>query len=364
LQVEHRVTEEVTGFDLVELQLRAAMGESFDFEQDEIDIEGHAIEARLVAEDPASGWLPSTGTVHRFETGHDFQVRCDSGVDDGSVVSSHYDSLLAKFVATGDTREEATGRLVRALLDTSVHGITTNRDHLVAVLRSDDFVEGRTTTAFLDLHLTLLDARPDEPLVASHLVAVTLWAQRERRDRDRHWRAAPSGWRNVRAQDQVARYATYGQARDVSYEIAPDDRFTVTIDGAPYQGRVVEWMEDRLRIEVGRTQLSCVVNRVVDTWYVNSHLGQTEVVELPRFPEPSATVAAGGLTAPVPGRVVSVAVAIGDVVAPGQTLVVMEAMKVEHRIDAPAEGKVVDVLVEAGSNVDAHQVLVRLEEVS
>jgi acetyl/propionyl-CoA carboxylase alpha subunit len=364
LQVEHRVTEEVTGFDLVELQLRAAMGEAFDFDQDEIDIEGHAIEARLVAEDPANGWLPSTGVLHRFDDVDDFHVRCDSGVNSGSVVSPHFDSLLAKFIATGDTREEAKGRLVRALLDSSIHGVTTNRDHLVAVLRSEDFTEGRTTTAFLDLHLTLLDARPDDWLVASHLVAVVLWAQHVRRRRDDHWGGAPSGWRNVRSQDQSATFTSYGRACEVTYLIEPDDRFTVNMDGSSHVGRVVEWMDDRLRIEIGRTQLNCRVNRVDDTWYVNSRLGQTEAVERPRFPPPSATIAAGGLTAPVPGRVVSVAVAIGDLVVAGQTLVVMEAMKVEHRIDAPGEGKVVDVLVEAGRNVDAHQVLVRLEPVS
>jgi biotin carboxyl carrier protein len=168
----------------------------------------------------------------------------------------------------------------------------------------------------------------------------------------------------VRSQGQTARFLSYGETREVSYWIGQDDRFTMSIDGEEYRGRVLEWLEDRLRIEVGATQLNCRVHHVDDTWYVNSRLGQTELVELPRFPEPSATIASGGLTAPVPGRVVKVEVAIGDVVVAGQTLVVMEAMKVEHRIDAPADGKVVEVLVEPGTNVDARQVLVRLEAVS
>ena len=361
LQVEHRVTEQVTGFDLVELQLRAAMNEEFDFAQDEIDVEGHAIEARLVAEEPSAGWLPSTGTVHRFLPSYDLYVECDSGIDAGTVVSPYYDSLLAKFIASGDTRSEARGRLARALLESEIHGIATNRDHLVAVLESEDFVEGRTTTAFIDLHLTLLDARPDEPVVDTHLLAAALWAQRSRRQSDAHWPAGPSGWRNVRSQPQSVSLVAFDTTHEITYDIRPDDSFAAAIDDVSFSGRVLEWLEDRLRIEVEGTQLNCIVRNVGDIWYVNSRLGQTEFVEVPRYPEATGAAGGGGLTAPVPGRIVSVEVAMGDVVSAGQTLVVIEAMKVEHRVAAPADGKVIDVLVARGDNVDAHQVLVHMD---
>ena len=361
LQVEHRVTEQVTGFDLVELQLRAAMNDEFDFAQDEIDVEGHAIEARLVAEEPSAGWLPSTGTVHRFLPSYDLYVECDSGIDAGTVVSPYYDSLLAKFIASGDTRSEARGRLARALLESEIHGIATNRDHLVAVLESEDFVEGRTTTAFIDLHLTLLDARPDEPVVDTHLLAAALWAQRSRRQSDPHWPAGPSGWRNVRSQPQSVSLVAFDTTHEITYDIRPDDSFAAAIDDVSFSGRVLEWLEDRLRIEVEGTQLNCIVRNVGDIWYVNSRLGQTEFVEVPRYPEATGAAGGGGLTAPVPGRIVSVEVAMGDVVSAGQTLVVIEAMKVEHRVAAPADGKVIDVLVARGDNVDAHQVLVHMD---
>jgi len=361
LQVEHRVTEQVTGFDLVELQLRAAMNEEFDFAQDEIDVEGHAIEARLVAEEPSAGWLPSTGTVHRFLPSYDLYGECDSGIDAGTVVSPYYDSLLAKFIASGDTRSEARGRLARALIESEIHGIATNRDHLVAVLESEDFVEGRTTTAFIDLHLTLLDARPDEPVVDTHLLAAALWAQRSRRQSDAHWPAGPSGWRNVRSQPQSVSLVAFDTTHEITYDIRPDDSFAAAIDDVSFSGRVLEWLEDRLRIEVEGAQLNCIVRNVGDIWYVNSRLGQTEFVEVPRYPEATGAAGGGGLTAPVPGRIVSVEVAMGDVVSAGQTLVVIEAMKVEHRVAAPADGKVIDVLVARGDNVDAHQVLVHMD---
>jgi acetyl/propionyl-CoA carboxylase alpha subunit len=361
LQVEHRVTEAVTGFDLVELQLRAAMGEAFDFEQDEIDLEGHAIEARLVAEDPAAGWLPSTGMLHRFFEGGDFDVRWDVGYFGGMEVSPQYDSLLGKVIATGDTREEATRRLARELLGAAIHGVRTNRDHLVAVLESEDFVAGNTTTAFIDLHLTLLDARPDPVVSNTHLLAAILYAQRARRLADRHWQAAPSGWRNVRSQDQTATFEIHDERVEVSYRVFDDDAFEAAIDDVAVDGRVIEYLPDALWLEVGSAQVQCTVNHCDGVWYVNSSFGQTDVVEIERFDVGSSVSAAGGLVAPVPGRIIAVEVAIGDVVAAGQTLVVMEAMKVEHRVTAPVDGKVTDVLVAVGDNVDAHRVLVQMD---
>ena len=365
LQVEHRVTEEVTGFDLVELQLRAAMGQAFDFEQDEVDIEGHAIEARLVAEDPADEWLPSTGTVHRFWTGRDPQVRWDAGVADGSVVSPHYDSLLAKVIATGDTRDEATGRLTRALVDSAIHGVRTNRDYLVAVLESEDFVEGNTSTAFVDLHLTLLDAGPGSATLDAHLLAATLEAQRRRRAADRHWPGAPSGWRNVRAQRQRATYRVGDDEYNVDYEIEGAS-FTATTGDVDFSGRILTGAENEpggIRLEIEGIAMEFAVHEADETIYVNSAAGQTEFVRLPRFPSVASAAVAGGLVAPVPGRVISVDVAPGDLVTAGQTLMVMEAMKVEHRVSAPADGKVIEVLVAAGDNVDAHQVLVQMDPV-
>jgi len=367
LQVEHRVTEEVTGFDLAELQFRAAAGEEFDFEQVEIDVEGHAIEARLVAEDPADDWLPSAGVLHRAElTSDSHTVTIDTGVRDGSRVTAEYDSLLAKVVASGDTREQAASRLVGVLKGLRLHGVTTNRNHLVAVLESEDFRSGATTTAFVDLHLTLLDARPDSETVTVHLLAAALWSQSVRRRHDPHWAAAPAGWRNVGDADQHVAFAIDGDLREVAYRVGGEGSFAASVDGRRFAGRFWDTPggHSDMVIEVDGVAVACSLHQVGTTWYVNSPDGQSELVEQPRFPDAASARTAGGLVAPVPGRVISVEVSIGDVVEVGQTLVVMEAMKVEHRVSAPTEGKVVELLVAPGDNVDVHQLLIQMESIT
>jgi propionyl-CoA carboxylase alpha chain len=362
LQVEHRVTEKVTGFDLLELQFNAAMGETFDFEQDEIDVEGYAIEARLIAEDPALDWLPSSGRLHRFTPPLEGGATWDIGYTTDAEVSPHFDSLLAKAIAFGGTRSEAAGQLARALVQTQIHGVTTNRDYLVAVLESDDFVDGNTTTAFVDLHLTLLDARPGAATLDAHVLAATLWAQEQRNNQDPHWSRAPSGWRNVGAARQHVHYRVHEDEIAVAYTVDPDGAFRADVDDRSFVGRWLATREDgAMLLEIGGYATTFEINHVGDRWFVNSAAGQSDLVEVPRFPSPTTAALAGGLAAPVPGRIVAVEVAIGDIVASGQTLVVMEAMKVEHRVAAPADGKVTDVLVAKGDNVDAHQVLIQME---
>ena len=364
LQVEHRVTERVTGFDLVDLQLRAATGEEFDFEQGEIDVEGHAIEARLVAEDPAEDWRPSTGTLHRFlAPSTDFGVSCDVALPpSGGEVSVHYDSLLAKVIAYGSERNEAIGLLAQALARAPIHGLRTNRDHLLAVLGSDDFRAGNTTTAFVDLHLTLLDAGPSDDEVHRHVLAAVLWSQQRRRAADPHWPAASSGWRNVGEPAQHVRVRVDERELDVIYRVCDGARFEATVGSRRLTGSWSDTDEpDALLVEVDGVAAIHRLHEVGNTVYVNSPIAQSAVVELPRFPVPQAAASAGGLVAPVPGRVVAVEIEPGDTVTVGQTLVVMEAMKVEHRIAAPADGKVVEVLVAVGDNVDAHQVLLQMD---
>jgi propionyl-CoA carboxylase alpha chain len=361
LQVEHRVTELVTGVDLVATQLQAAQGEPLPFAQDDVELQGHAIEARLVAEDPALDWLPSSGVVHRFWFPDHPNVLCDHAVVEGRAVATEYDSLLAKVVSGGATRDQAIGVLEAFLQSMHVHGLRTNRDHLAAVLTSDDFVASRTTTAFTDLNLTLLDARPGEATVAAHLLAATLWRQYDHRDRDRHTGLAPTGWRNVPALPQDVELEEHGTVHRITYELRSPDTFRATVDDRRFEGVVIGRDDDAIHLEIASTAMVFWVNRVSSTWYVNSRAGQSELVEVPRFVEPGAGLTATGPTAPVPGRVVSIEVSVGDTVTAGQTLVVMEAMKVEHRITAASDGKVVEVLAKEGDRVDAHALLVRLE---
>jgi acetyl/propionyl-CoA carboxylase alpha subunit len=361
LQVEHPVTEAVTGVDLVRLQLALATGAPLPLTQDDVELVGHAIEARVYAEDPARDWLPSVGRVHRYEHGRTPGLRYDDGVDTGSVVGPHFDALLTKVVAHARTRTEAAARLARGLTELRIHGPTTNRDHLVAVLRHEDFLEGRTTTTFVDEHPELLDAGPGPAARTAHLLAAAL-VGRHRRTSTGPWPFAPGGWRNVGRPHQEVAFAEAGAERRVRYRVEPDGRITAEVDGVEVSGRLLEVAHDHVRVELGGLTLGCDVHVVGETSYVNSPGGQSTLVILDRFPTRGPERSAGGPTAPLPGRVTSVEVAVGDRVAAGATLVVMEAMKVEHRISATSDARVVEVLVAPGDVVDAHQVLVRLED--
>jgi len=384
LQVEHPVTEAVTGLDLVRLQIESAAGAPLTLAQSDVDLVGHAVEVRLYAERPALGWLPSTGRLHRFEHGADPGVRWDQGVETGSEITPFYDPLLAKVIAHAPTRSEALGRLARALDGLAVHGVETNRDLLVALLADRDLVDGRTTTDYLDRRPELLDAAPGPTTRHLHAVAALLVGRHHRRLADPHWSFAPGGWRVLPGEVPTI---TFLDGTDVdgagqftlAYDVRADDTFTIAVligagrdpgaeridlddDRTTLEGRILDVGPDHVRLEIGGLALGCRVSTVGDTTWVNSPVGQTTLVEAPRFPDSAHTATAGGPTAPVPGRVVTVEVSAGDAVAAGATLVVLEAMKVEHRITASAAGVVAEVLVAPGDNVDAHQLLVRLEE--
>jgi acetyl/propionyl-CoA carboxylase alpha subunit len=368
IQVEHRVTEEVTGADLLWWQLQCAEGHPLDWEQEDLDLDGHAVEVRLYAEDPALDWQPCTGTIHRF---HDLDDDDNLVVDDAftggesgpaAVVSPHFDPLLAKVVARGHTRASAIGRLVRYLTEVELHGVTTNRDYLLAVLQHPDFLEGQTTTLFVADHPALLEAGPDVETVALHALAAALVRSRGDTVVER-WPFAPASWRNVGEARARLELRHRDRPLSVAFRVGPGDPAPVEaeVDAIGVAGRVLELAARQVRLEVDGVARTYRVRPHEGVWYVNSALGQTDLVEVPPFPLSVAATAAGGTTAPVPGRVVSVEVRVGDTVEPGQTLVVLEAMKVEHRIVVATGGVVSDIMVAVGDTVDAHQVLVLLE---
>ena len=385
IQVEHRVTEEVVGCDLVWWQIQCARGEPLEWTQDDIDLtDSHAVEVRLYAEDPAQDWLPTTGTIHRFhhDEFHDDYITVDTGVTldlDGPVrydVTTHFDPLLAKFTARGYTRNTAIGRLVRYLTELEVHGVATNRDYLLAVLQHPDFLEGNTTTLFVADHPTLLEAGPDAETVALHVAAACLDRALSAPGRG-PWPFAAPGWRNVGPAAQTRTFEHRGRPLVATYRIdagAPDSAaFAVAVEGLRMAGRILRHDEDtsagqdtgrlvRLALEVDGATREYRVRTHPGVIYVNSSLGQTDLVEVARLAEPGPLAVAGGPVAPVPGRVVAVEVAPGDAIETGQTLVVLESMKVEHHVHAPIGGTVLEVLVTVGDTVDAQQLLIRLED--
>ncbi|MER5701047.1 biotin carboxylase N-terminal domain-containing protein [Micromonospora sp. NPDC002296] len=372
LQVEHPVTEAVTGLDLVRLQLLVAEGEPLPLAATP-PVTGHAIEVRLCAEDPAEGFRPATGTLHRFaipgvagEFAPTRGLRLDSGVVDGSTVGVHYDSMLAKLVAWAPTRAEAARLLAGALARAELHGVTTNRDLLVRVLRSPEFRAAEVDTGFLDRHDGVFAPLLPPDGVPLAALAAALASAAARRSTATVLAGLPSGWRNVPAFPQVARFTGPGGEIEVRYRLdragalaewsthpvagdgSGDDAPTVTLVGATH---------DRVTLDVDGVRRTFRVHRVGSAVFVDGPDGAASLVELPRFPLPTAELAAGSLLAPLPGAVARVHVEVGQRVAAGDLLLTLEAMKLEHPVLAPADGVVAELPVPAGGQVDTGAVL-------
>ncbi len=369
LQVEHPVTEEVTGLDLVRLQLLIAGGAPLPDEVHEAVARGpigHAVEARLYAEDPSAGWLPSTGELHRFAVPDDRPgVRVDSGVASGDAVSPHYDPMLAKVIAHAPTRGEATAVLAAVLADSRIHGVTTNRDLLVRTLRHGAFAAGATDTGFLDRHgLDELAAPLADPVaVGRHAVAAALAGQAERRARARVLVTLPSGWRNNTADHQDVMFITMAGEVTVSYRLGRRGRAVaeVLVDGRPLDASAADVTPDGVTLTVEGVTRRYAVERVGMISFVDGPDGSSRLVAEERLPVAVDQVVEGSALAPMPGSVVQVAVAVGDRVAAGQVLVVLEAMKMEHSVHAGASGTVVEVDVAEGDQVETGRVLAVVE---
>ncbi len=368
LQVEHPVTEETTGLDLVELQLTVAEGGRLDAEPPAA--QGHSIEARLYAEDPARGWQPQAGPVHAIDVptvrtefgplGYRTGIRLDSGVVDGFTVSIHYDPMLAKVISYAPTRRQSALVLADALARARLHGVRTNRELLVNVLRHPAFLDGATDTAFFDTHgLDKLSAPlADAAVVRLSAIAAALADATHNRAVAPVLGPVPSGWRNLASGYQVKTYRD-----DADTEQAVEYRFTRTGLELPRDAavRLVSATADRVTLADGGVEHTFAVARYGDDVYVDSAHGPVHLIALPRFPEPGSTVEKGSLVAPMPGNVIRLGAAIGDTVTAGQPLIWLEAMKMEHTITAPSDGVLAELNVETGQQVEVGAVLARVE---
>jgi propionyl-CoA carboxylase alpha chain len=356
LQVEHPVSECVTGVDLVRLQLLVAQGEPLSAVQPTRT--GSAIEVRLYAEDPTQGFLPASGRVTRLI--EPCGVRIDAGVVQGDLVSVHYDPMLAKIIAHAPTRREAAAALARALSELRVHGLVTNREFLARVLRHPDFLAGDTTTDFIDRHLAELLAPPDDDACRRAAVAAALTSRERRLAQDPARLPVPPGWRNNRSDGEHTTYAGPRDEIDVAFQLQRDGTVSGTVSGSPFTARLWRWDDPWLDLELDGLRTRATVSADgASTWVQDEH-GEVQLVERPRFPEPEGAAVEGGLTAPMNGTVVSVAAQVGERVSAKQTLLVVEAMKMEHRMTAPADGVVEKVLVASGDAVAADQLLLVL----
>ncbi|GLZ44896.1 acetyl/propionyl-CoA carboxylase subuit alpha [Actinomycetospora sp. NBRC 106375] len=354
LQVEHPVTEEVYGVDLVALQLAIADGEPLPFRQDDVTPRGHAVEVRLYAEDPAAGDRPGPGTLHRYR--HGAELRWEDALGATGEVSAFYDPMIAKVIAHAPTRAAAARRLAAGLAQAEIHGPTTNRDLLVAVLRDPDFLAGRTRTDFLDRRPDLRTPEAATPRLV-HLAAAVACTSATRREHDPLAALAPPGWRPLR-----------GAPRPTVTWAGPDGEVAVTAhrtaDGIDLDGRRLglrDLSPGSVRVTLDGVEYRCRVAQHDGTAHVDDGEGHSAWREVPRLPAPDAAAGGAGPVSEVPGTVVEVLVREGDRVVAGQKLVVLEAMKMEHPALAATDGVVETVHVAVGQYVEAHATLVTLD---
>jgi len=318
LQVEHPVTEEITGVDLVEWQLRVASGEPLPKRQDELSINGWAMEARLYAENPETGFLPSTGTLEAFELSD--VIRTDSGVTQGGEVSPFYDPMIAKLISTGETRGEAIDALASACDTVLTWPVRNNAGFLAGLLRRNEFREATVTTGFIGEHLDAVTTRPSPAPGTLATVARVLAEPVETTVPDTPWHRLP-GFRLSAPADLETR---------------------LEVDGAG------------VTIDLGDTSTDThALLQPVSDGHVLVEAGWAYAVSLPRTRTAGAAdaVSDGAVRAPMPGKVVSVAVKDGAQVASGDKLMVIEAMKMEHTLTAPMDGKVTGLTAQAGAQV-------------
>jgi propionyl-CoA carboxylase alpha chain len=363
LQVEHPVTEQVTGLDLVELQLRIAAGEPLPPQARDARVSGHAIEARLYAEDAAAGFVPATGVLHRFaipDAPDAPGIRVDAGVGDGSVVSPHYDAMLAKVIGHGRTRAEAARRLARALQQAEIHGVTTNRDLLVAILREPEFLAGGTDTGYLIRHdpAALIAAAAPAGTTALHALVAALARQAAHRAQAPVLGSLPSGWRNVRSAPQQVGYGAAGRQYAVAYRIT-GRTVQASVNGEPVGETLIVHGAGATAVdlEADGTRRQYRVHRVGADTYVDASNGSSALSEVPRFGDPQKAAPSGSLLAPMPGLVLRVLADVGSAVTAGQPLLVLEAMKMEQTVSAPADGVLAELRAKAGDQVSTGQIL-------
>ena len=355
----------VTGYDLVEWQIRVARGETLPAQQEDIELFGHAIEVRLYAEDPAAGFLPSTGDIKLFNQPAGEGVRVDAGVETGDEVTPFYDAMVAKIITYGETREDARMKMRSALQNTALFGPENNRDFLIDVMDKDEFVQGQATTAFIgDNYGESFTPRA----IASADMAVAAAAQHVVAMETHHSQAAS-------VNEELLDWVSMGRVTDTkSYEIddVAHEVTLVPLSMGEYEISMGEETHHVVVSDMGESELTAEVDGLAQRYHYFSeapaslYLASSDrsvlLADSTRIP-PEAEDAAGGgtIAAPMHGQLLSIDVEPGTSVTKGQRIAVLEAMKMQHELTAPGDGKVVDIAAVAGKQIGAGDLIMVLE---
>ena len=358
LQVEHPVTEEVTGIDLVREQLKIANGEPLDFSQEDIEWFGSSIEVRLYSEDPGNNFLPVTGKLIAFEPTEDPLVRWDTGVETGSEITPNFDPMLAKIISYGETRVEAANKLALALENSHFGGLKTNRDYLISILRSDEFLKGNTTTDFLEKAKIKDEIKLNEEEIYFLAIAASMWIQGKNRYESEVLSNLSSGWNNARLPMQEIKLQFNDKPLTVKYKNNREEIFTTDKNNSV---KINSWDKNFIDVEIDNIRIRSKVTFDNELLLIQSKSGDVLFKILPKFETVKKVSIEGGLNAPMPGKVVEIKIKKGAKIKKGDTLIILEAMKMEHKVLAPSDGKVKEILIHKDEQVENGATLVVLD---
>ena len=359
LQVEHPVTEEVTGKDLVYEQLRIARGEALGYKQEDIDWNGSAIEARLYAEDPSKDFLPATGELIAFEPDRNISARWDSGVQQGSVIGTDFDPMLAKVIAKGKNRTDAANKLALALESLHIGGVVTNRDFLIECLRSNQFHKGNTTSDFINKTKLKKSIKLEGVSLKQAAIATALWIQGENRKNTPILKEIQSGWTNSRLPKQNISLQSSSGEISISYKLNRNGDFEIN---PGIIAKIIKWKESGIDLEIDNLRFFSKVTKKDDDLVVHGPWGDILFTKMPRFKSIGQNLTSGGLIAPMPGKVIDLKVKLGSKIKKGQTLVILEAMKMEHSVNAIQDGVIDELFINKNDQVENGALLMVIKD--
>ncbi len=361
LQVEHPVTEEVTGLDLVRLQIEVAEGNAIPFMQEDIKQNGHAIEVRLYAEDPANHFLPVSGKIIDWIPSNREGLRYDTGIESGSEISTFYDPMIAKIVAKGNNRTEAISRLSLALKETICTGFTTNKNFLTAILEHQDFKNGNFDTHFLDKVFKYEGEQYTQAVLDNLTCALQHIRFLERQAERNIAKGVPAGWRNNFYQAQQEKYAYQGFEFLVEY-INKNNTLEISFADKKFISKYISNVQNEVTLEIDGIRRKYYYSIIENKYFVASaQLGQIVLTVVDRYPNAVEETVKGGYAAPMPGEIIVVLVQNGDKVKAGDALLKMISMKMENTIEAHEDGEIEEVYVIDKQFVEAGTLLLKMK---
>ena len=364
LQVEHPITEAVTGIDLVKEQIKIAEGKKLSLKQDDIRHSGHAIEARIYAENPNNNFLPEIGKLEKMHYPLNEGIRWDNGVESGDVVTPNYDPMLAKVIAHAETREQASKLLAKELKSTHIAGLITNKEFLVNCLENKSFLGGKTTSDFIERESKKIFLDIDKGLVDKSMKAAVLWLQQINKLDNERLNFLPRNWTNGIMPKENISFSYQEEEYIFSYENISEDivihrKYFERISES--KAKLLDHNQAGIRVELDEIILSAQITKQNNLITVNLGKGDVCFKINPRFADPNEVSIEGGLVAPMPGKILKIMNKKGAKVKAGDTLIILEAMKMEHTIKASDQGIISDLFVKVGDQVENGSLLMKID---